>query len=242
MLTQDKKFLIGDAIKFGIATAKDNLVLILVMMLISLAAGSFFVIFNAVFVPHGSFFSIIVGVAYMLVLSGLYLGHFKICSDLYSHKVGSVSDMFLRFDVTLFKFFGASAIYVIISTLGSVALIVPGVYLSLRLQFYGAVLAESPKTKIIEAFKISWKITQGSTRNLFMLALAITGINILGFLALVVGLLFTAPISLLAMVYSYKKLSCGFGGCGNLSCSPLASTDQSEVIINLNKPKMKISS
>jgi uncharacterized membrane protein len=58
----------------------------------------------------------------------------------------------------------------------------------------------------IEALKESKKLTEGKRMQLFYFVLAILGINLLGTLALGIGLFVSIPVSMLAMVHVYHTL------------------------------------
>jgi hypothetical protein len=94
----------------------------------------------------------------------------------------------------------------IIVVIGLVLLIVPGIIAALALIF-ATYLVIDKNLGPIEAIKESVRITKGHRWQLFLLALALIGINILGALALMVGLLVTIPVSLLAVAHAYRKLS-----------------------------------
>lgn len=59
----------------------------------------------------------------------------------------------------------------------------------------------------IEAAQESAHITKGHRGQLFLLALSLIGINILGALALLVGLVVTVPVSLIAIAHAYRTLA-----------------------------------
>jgi len=59
----------------------------------------------------------------------------------------------------------------------------------------------------IEALKISWHITDGSFWNLIAYWFVVLGINILGVLALGIGLLWSIPTTVLASAHIYRQLS-----------------------------------
>jgi len=59
----------------------------------------------------------------------------------------------------------------------------------------------------IVAIKESVRVTKGHRWQLFILAIALILINILGAIALLVGLLVSIPVSLLAIAHAYRKLS-----------------------------------
>jgi hypothetical protein len=61
----------------------------------------------------------------------------------------------------------------------------------------------------IQALKESHRITRGYKWPLFLLCLLLVLINVAGLLALIVGLLVSAPVSLLALTHAYRVLSGG---------------------------------
>jgi uncharacterized membrane protein len=89
---------------------------------------------------------------------------------------------------------------------GFILLIVPGIILSLVLGL-SLYLVMDKGLGPLEAIKESARITRGSRVKLFLLTLAIIGINILGLLALVVGLFVSVSISIMAMVHAYRVLA-----------------------------------
>ncbi|MBI5644603.1 DUF975 family protein [Candidatus Kaiserbacteria bacterium] len=91
---------------------------------------------------------------------------------------------------------------------GMILLIVPGIIFALMFQFATYVVIDRGLGSI-DALKESLRITRGKKWTLFLLALAIVGINILGFIALLVGLLVSIPVTALAMVHAYRVLEHG---------------------------------
>lgn len=103
------------------------------------------------------------------------------------------------------KFTGAYLLIALIVLAGLILLIVPGVILAVMLMFT-LYLVMDRKLGPIEALKESARITKGNRVQLFLFLLAIVGINILGLLVVFVGLLVTAPVTLIATAYAYRKL------------------------------------
>ncbi len=106
----------------------------------------------------------------------------------------------------IFTYLFASLIYGIIVIIGLILLLIPGIYLILRLQFYPMSIVEE-NTGVIESLKRSWEITRGSERQLFFLMLAILGIVILGHLALLIGVFIAIPLTGLMSCYAFRKLT-----------------------------------
>lgn len=106
--------------------------------------------------------------------------------------------------------FGASILMGLAVLLGIVLLVIPGIFLAVRLsQFQFAIIDQ--KLGPIDGLRASWEITKGNFWNLFLLGLANFGIVILGALALGVGLLWAYPTVILATVAAYFCMSRGPG-------------------------------
>jgi len=91
---------------------------------------------------------------------------------------------------------------------GLVLLIVPG-FIALVVFFFAPFVVVDRASGPIEAMKASMEITKGHRWQIFFLVLALIGINILGMLALFVGLLVTIPITTLTIVHVYRLLAGG---------------------------------
>lgn len=104
------------------------------------------------------------------------------------------------------KYVGVSVLTTLAIGLGLILLVVPGIIVALMVMF-SCYLVIDRQLGPIEAMKESRRITKGHLMELFLLALALIGINILGFIALFVGLLVSIPVSMLAFVYAYRSLS-----------------------------------
>jgi uncharacterized membrane protein len=87
-------------------------------------------------------------------------------------------------------------------------LVVLAVILMLMLLFSGFLVIDRGLGPI-QALKESHRITRGYKGPLFLLCLLLVLINVAGLLALIVGLLVSAPVSLLALTHAYRVLSGG---------------------------------
>lgn len=94
----------------------------------------------------------------------------------------------------------------IIVIIGLVLLIVPGIIAAIAL-FATSYLIIDKNRSPIEAIKESYALTKGHWMSLFVFMLAIVGINLLGLLALFVGLLVSIPVTMIAIVHMYRQLS-----------------------------------
>lgn len=149
--------------------------------------------------------SIVVSVLCVLLICLFELGYMKNCFQTLDNEepqfsaYGQVSRKLLQFTV-------ASFIIVPIVVIGTVLFIVPGIYLALRLQFFYASMVDED-TGIIESFKRSWEITKGHTLELFIIMLIAIAINLIGTLALLIGLFVTIPLTVLMYGYVFRKLT-----------------------------------
>lgn len=90
--------------------------------------------------------------------------------------------------------------------IGICLFIIPGVYLALRLQFYQAFIVEE-NAGVIESLQRSWAITRGETWPLFLLALAMLGILLVGMILFVVGVLVAIPVVYMMYCETFRRLN-----------------------------------
>lgn len=103
------------------------------------------------------------------------------------------------------KYLGASILLGLAVAVGFVLLIVPGIIVALMFMFTTFIVIDR-ELGPIEAMKESNRITHGYKWQLLGFALVLVLINLLGILALVIGLLVTIPVSSLAFAYVYRRL------------------------------------
>lgn len=99
----------------------------------------------------------------------------------------------------------ASVLYGLVVIIGLILLVLPGVYIAVRLQFFGLSIADG--AGIADSLKKSWRITKGSVVNLVLYSLLAALVNLLGVLFLVIGTLVTTPLTGLSYAWVYRKLS-----------------------------------
>lgn len=118
------------------------------------------------------------------------------------------SDIFKSFDtykITL-NYVIASIIYFAIVAVGLLALIIPGIYLFIRLQFYKFLIIEDENKNPIDAIKESYKITEGNFWDLLFFMLVIVIMNLIAVIPLGLGLIITIPLTIVASAVLYKKI------------------------------------
>ncbi len=102
---------------------------------------------------------------------------------------------------------------VVLATLaGLVALILPGIYIGLRLQFVPFLIVDGWGPR--DALRRSWTITRGKV--LWLLGFNVVGslLNLLGLLLFMVGMVISQPLTLMASTLLYQDLSQEVDGYG----------------------------
>lgn len=89
----------------------------------------------------------------------------------------------------------ASLLYVIMMAAGLVALIVPGIILGIAFSFYSFPVVEK-NMNAIDSLKVSWNITKGNKKNIFIFSLAL---GVVGLVVLVVPMVIAMLPMLLNM-------------------------------------------
>ena len=108
------------------------------------------------------------------------------------------------------KYLGASILAWLAFALGLLLLIVPGIIFGLMFMF-ATILVIDRELGPIEAMRESNRVTRGHKWNLLGLVLVLALVNLLGALALFVGLLVSVPVTMLALMHVYRILAGGAG-------------------------------
>jgi len=103
------------------------------------------------------------------------------------------------------KYIGVSILYGLMTVLGFVLFIIPG-FIFLAKYSMAAFLVIDNGSRPWAAMKESAALTKGSKWRILGLLLVTTIINILGAVALGIGLFITIPVTLIAYLHVYRKL------------------------------------
>lgn len=119
---------------------------------------------------------------------------------------------------------GATILYGLMVALGLILLVVPGIYLALKFSQYQYAIVDR-NLGVIDSLKYSSEITAGSLWQLLGLAVLLILINLLGVVALCVGLIFTIPLTNVITWLCYRWLQKGHATLhdrGHLAQHPLS--------------------
>jgi uncharacterized membrane protein len=205
---------IGDCINYGWETFKKRPWILIGAVLLSIIIASLPGMFGPqpeigpdgqVIPPPITTMHVIVSIASLVVSILVAIG--LTTFSLRAHdNIESVQIADLWNPAPFWRFLAAHILTAIVVTLGFIAFIVPGVILATGLGFVPYLVIERGLGPI-EAMKESWRITKGHKWQLFLLIVALIGINILGVLALLVGVLVSIPVAMIAFVHAYRALT-----------------------------------
>lgn len=101
----------------------------------------------------------------------------------------------------------ANIIFSVAVLVGFMLLVIPGIYLAIRLQFYAQYIVTEEHCSAIDALKKSWELTKGQGMPLFLLGLTQLGIALLGLIIFVVGIFVAVPVVNMMQCYVFRKLT-----------------------------------
>jgi uncharacterized membrane protein len=119
---------------------------------------------------------------------------------------GKFEDLFSRFNIFI-KAFLAKLLVGIITAIGYVLLIVPGILATYGLQMTFYILAEHPEMDPFDAIKASWNMMKGYKWKLFCLQFSFIGWSFLCIFTLGIGALFLTPYIEASTAAFYKSIS-----------------------------------
>ncbi len=200
------KFTVGEAVSYGWEAFKANALTLIGIMVISSMLNSIPNVFvqitgkeNAASLPY----YILLAVIWLFSIL-ISCGMIRILLDIYDGREVDFVSLFTTLDPFL-NFLLGSIVVGIAVTIGTILLIIPGIYLAIRFSMFPFAVVDEG-LGAIDAIQRSWEMTEGQVLNLLLLGLAFIGIEIAGFIALCVGLFVAVPVTMMASVYVYRQL------------------------------------
>jgi uncharacterized membrane protein len=195
---------ISESLTFGWETFKANFLFLI---------GLFLVVFVMVWFVNAAsefegvdtwFAKFIIDVIGTLVQLVLDMGVIVITLKFVAGERPEFADLFSRAGYVL-HYLGASIIVVVMVSLGLVFLIVPGIYLWIRVGFFGFYIVDEGVGPL-DALQKSWDLTRGAVMELFVFWLLVAVVNLVGALFLMVGLFASLPVTSLMTAYMFRRL------------------------------------
>ncbi len=196
-------FTVGTSVRFGWETFKKRpWFLVGVFFSLGLLLGVVSYIQSS---TDGGATTYVFAVVRMILETLVYMGMYSIALKAHDNVMQVTwSDMW--HPQSFWKYFFASLITGGIIVIGFLLLVVPGIIAIIMLMFVPYLVIDHGMGPF-RAIKESFLIAKAHWLKILLLFLAVVGINILGFLALIVGLLVSSPISMLAVAHAYRTLS-----------------------------------
>ena len=199
-----EKFSRGEAIRFGWETVKSNIGFFIVLFLLAFVIIIIPEIIGGMIKERLPIISFIFGIASWILQLIIGMGLTRITINFSDGKRGDFGDLFSCFHL-LPRYLLGSILYGLIVMAGMILLIIPGIIWAIKFQFFSYLIVDKGM-RPIESLKRSSDITVGVKWDLLLFGSLLLGLNFLGFLALLVGLLVTIPTSMVALAYVYRKL------------------------------------
>ncbi|MBY4250137.1 hypothetical protein HQO37_21325 [Rhodococcus fascians] len=188
----------GTAIGYAFEKFKQNaLVWMGIVLIAAIIQGVLNFVLSSDSIVLSLVFSIIVGVVALLIQAALVRGAL--------HEVDGIKPAFGSF----FQFGNVAAVIIagilvgIATSIGFVLLIIPGIVITF-FTWWTFQFVIDRGDEPIPAIKASAQAIASNGGTLFVLALALVGLNIVGAIPLGLGLLVTIPITIIAGTYAYR--------------------------------------
>ncbi|MCL5434820.1 MAG: hypothetical protein M1405_00325 [Patescibacteria group bacterium] len=193
-----------EAINFGFEIAKKNIIFFigLFVVVVVVSALTSLIQFGATLEKQPLLY-IVLYVVTFIINTIIGMGLIKISLEFVDKKKPKFKDLFHT--KNLVNFILVSLIRGVITLIGFILLIIPGIIFSIRLQ-YATYLVIDKNLSPVDAVKKSWDMTRGNVWNLFFFVILLALVNILGALLLLVGLFVTVPLMMIATTFVYRKL------------------------------------
>ncbi len=109
----------------------------------------------------------------------------------------------------MLKVLGIIILSGLLTLAGFILLIIPGIYVGIRISF--AIMAYIDRKEGVRAsIRYSWNITKGKIWTIALTGIVGVGVYLLGFIALIIGLVVAAPIVSVLMTRLYVALSTAY--------------------------------
>lgn len=134
----------------------------------------------------------------------LSLGFIKIMLHLVDDQHVQVRDMFNNWR-PFFSYFVGYFLYMLGIMLGLFLFILPGIFIAVRFMFYPYFILKENHSAFT-ALQKSYYLSEEMTLELFLFGVVIVTLNIVGALLLGIGILFTYPLTTMAMAVVFQSL------------------------------------
>ncbi len=199
-----RHFSIGEAIAYGWNTTIRNLGFWVILLLVAAVIQAIPNILTAATGRAGAGVALVIQIVAIVLSTLVTIGLLK-AALIFVDGRQPTSDDLIGSARYLLNYLAASILYGLIVTIGLILLIIPGIYLAIRYQFFGFLVVDRGVGPL-ESLAQSATLTQGVKWKLLGLDLLTIVIFWIGVLAFLVGLFFAIPTILLAQACVYRTL------------------------------------
>jgi uncharacterized membrane protein len=200
-----KTFSIKEAIRYGWKTTISQPVIILYMLIAMFSTQVVESLFGLIFPDASeSIYSVVQAVMtiFSIVLS---IGMIRLVLNIYEKKQIKFENLYE--DWKLIGWYLLAALFNVVAVIaGLVLLIIPGIYIAVRLCMWPYFMLEGEKNSF-NALKKSWNLTDGLVLKFLGFFIIQILVLLAGIIAVLVGLLVAIPVINLSLVFVYKKLT-----------------------------------
>ncbi len=203
-----RRFSKGEAVRFGWATVKRHLGFFILMYI---TYGVVIYVPNLIIRlvrPTAAIqwvFLLAMQILVAILALVAALGFIRVALKFCDNEKAKISDLFGASFSQVLSLSVASIVAGIVTVVGYVLLVIPGIIWSTRLSLYPYFIVDK-RLGPIAALKSSWALTKDSTWNLLLFGFLLGLITVLGALAMLVGLLAAIPTTAVAHAFVYRKL------------------------------------
>jgi len=201
----EKNFSMSEALKFGWKTFEENVGFFIFLIIV--LGGTYISLgyLQSFFEKDGGMLGFMVWLASVIIQMIIGMGLIKISLKFCDKQKARFEDLLEPINLFIPYLLG-SILYALIVMGGMILLIIPGIIWAVKFGLFSYGIIDR-KLDSIESLKFSSKVTQGVKWNLFLFWLLCALINFAGALMLGVGLFITAPVTMIAYAYVYRKLA-----------------------------------
>jgi len=193
-------FSIKESIKYGWEKSKEHMELVLFTTLLILAVGSI----AGGFGENQNELSLI-GIIAIIFGIIIKIGYNKIFLRIHDGEIPKFVDIFKEYPI-FWRYLGVSILYPLVILGGLILIIIPGIIWAVRFSFSPIIVIDT-KSGPVAAMKESYAITKDNFWKLVLFFIVMALINLLGLILFGVGLIVSLPVSTMAYVLVYRKLT-----------------------------------
>jgi uncharacterized membrane protein len=147
----------------------------------------------------------LLSLVFIILFLVIQLGAYNMILKLVDGKHAKIQDLYTYPNIAMkvLRNIVAGIIVGIAVMIGLIFLIIPGIYIAVRLMFFTYYIVDKD-AGITDSIKMSWELTKNGVFNLFLLGILFFILNFIGMI-LIVGWVVTVPLTFLAIAILYRK-------------------------------------